>query len=292
MSRFGRRLQSAAAYAPFVPVTVADIEDSFIFWNHRGSPDVWPEASMTAYRASPLSVATGAHPTDVIAMETDQCYLSQNDPVTGDNYIVMNHDTTTARTWENGSSSPISGMTKAQWDAGRIPYPVGAIMPPGTPAVPASYMSEMLDAYGGRRVIAIEGKVSGATAMIIAEITRRNLKDSVVYASFSGSDVDTAIAAGIKTIQSYSTTLPNWSTVAARGVWGVSILSGNADVATIDAIHAEGIRVFPYQNVTTASRVALMRSRGADGVNTDNVVVSVNDAGVQWRDPATPLPWE
>ncbi len=289
------RLKGSGLYPPRGKrnsvVTYDNLRTKFIVWGHRGWSAAYPEEVLAGYRSTPESIATGSHPDDVPALEMDVGYLATTDPVTGQKYLVLNHDDDTVRTWVGGTTTAITSMTKAQWDVGVVNSPSA------WPDEPAAYLAQILDTFGGRMLVCPEPKTTTAGTYLIAEIARRGLQASVLLQSSTDSVLDSAVAQGIPACKIYFSGFPSSAqldALAARGISAIVALSSECNATTVGLVHSKMVagkimRVYPYNNVTTAARVALMRSYGCDGVISDDLPQS---ASVGYRAPAARYSWE
>ena len=129
---------------------------------HRGSGDVLPEHSMPAYWAA---VEWGAR-----CLEISVC-------MTSDGVLFCMHDPTYDRT-STGRGRSID-QPSSVLDTIRIWQPqLGAAWTREPPRVPL--FEDVLRAYGGRVVLAVEAKVTEAFEPMMAMVARYGLRDSVI----------------------------------------------------------------------------------------------------------------
>ena len=137
---------------------------------HRGSGDVYPEHSLEGYRAA---AAAGA-----------QC-LEVSVEMTSDGQLICMHDATYDRT--TTAKGVAAGLPAAVLRGVRLSAPqlgpAWAVEPrPGVP-----FLSDVLDALGGKVVLCIEAKQDAAYPSMMAMIEARGLKASVVVKAFYSS---------------------------------------------------------------------------------------------------------
>jgi glycerophosphoryl diester phosphodiesterase len=130
---------------------------------HRGSGDVYPEHSMEAYEAA---VAWGAQCMEIsVVMTADGILVCQHD---------LRYDRTTTMTGK-AANIPSTVLRSARLSA---PWLGPAWTTEPLPRL--ALLEEVLRAFGGRVVLALEAKDEAAHAPMIALVERLGLRDSVI----------------------------------------------------------------------------------------------------------------
>ena len=143
---------------------------------HRGSGDVIPEHSMPAYQAA---VGWGA------------ACLEISVGITADGVLICMHDPTYDRT--TTGTGKLIDQPSTVLDSIRIWQPrLGEAWTRNPPRVPL--FEDVLAAFGGSVVLAVEAKVPQAYGPMMAMVERMGLRDSVIVKAYYRSD-DLATAA-------------------------------------------------------------------------------------------------
>lgn len=216
---------------------------------HRGSPRVYPEHSIEAYRAS---YAAGFTP------EADVRALA-------DGTLVCIHDATTNATMN--VSKTVSAMTVAEWRAASIKPPKQGDRIVGSGVGTPVFFEDYLDEFGGKIALFPEIKVTGAPATAaIQAIVKRGLQGSVVLQSGDFATCKAAADAGLHTLLLSNTQTP--ASMVAAGIMFVGVSSA-ATNAYVTQCKAAGMRVIAWTMNTKAEADAQL-ARGADGVFSDD----------------------
>lgn len=243
--------QTAAALSATIAAlaTVKPDLTSQLLWGysaHRGGKTRFAEHSMEGYRACARAG---------FALEVDVHALS-------DGTLVPLHDNTVDRT--TTGTGGVNTKTRAQWKALRLKTPVA-----GSPQPVPPTWDEVLAEFGGRNLIIVECKTPAALAPLIDSITSRNLHQSVIFNSFTLSDVQAAAAAGIEAAY-LTNTETDFAGLLAQGIRYVTVSGGIGGwQAYVTAAAAAGMKVIVYGLITPASGAAAFTA-GAHNVMDDD----------------------
>jgi glycerophosphoryl diester phosphodiesterase len=162
----------------------------------------------------------------------------------------------------------LSTHTVESFKAYKRPWPSTSTWTP-KPDVYGDTLTELLDLYGGKRVLSLEGKTQGATTLIINEVTRRGIQDRVLMTSFNMAQCAQIKAAGIPSMANFSGA-PDIGACEANNLDGFIVYTAAVanDPEIFNKAHAVGLVVFVLQ-VTTAAKATEYRNKGADGFPTD-----------------------
>jgi glycerophosphoryl diester phosphodiesterase len=239
-----------------------------VYGAHRCGAQIFPEQTIEA--AEGAAALTGV---DVIDWDVN---------LMADGVLAMMHDDTVDRTTTgtgNVSAFIAPQFKTLQCDAGSWFAPAW----PNTLRVPL--LGEVLDRFGGKKVLSIEPKTTSCVAPLIAEVTRRGLGASVLLNTQILSDIATIKAAGIAAHFYYptssitTTALATVVAAAPNAIW-INPATVNADVTTVVAT---GIPVWAY-SVSRQSDVARMRALGVVGFLLDEPLYGQNKHKVSTTD--------
>lgn len=216
---------------------------------HRGSPHVFPEHSIEAYRKS---YESGFSP------EPDVRALS-------DGTLVCVHDATTTRTMD--ISKNVSATTPDEWRAATINPPSAPTALSGSGRGTPVFFEDFLNEFGGKCVLWPEIKDGSAASAVISAVTSRGLQNSVVLQSFSLSVCQEVVAAGCHAL--FLTSSGDPAAIANAGVEFVGVNYANATNQFISDLKAANLKVFAY-TVNSFSVAEAQWSRGVDGIFSDN----------------------
>ncbi|RBP66447.1 glycerophosphoryl diester phosphodiesterase [Brevibacterium sanguinis] len=226
----------ACAPKPSGPVVDAEYP---ILAAHRGGSHVWPQNTMTAFRAA-LAARPG------VALETDVRALK-------DGTLVLAHYDTVDQISANGETGRVADMTPAQWSALRIKSPTG-----GTSA-PAATLNDLLTEYGGTdTVLVIEVKDPALVNAFIEAVWPH--RQQVIAQSFDPATVKRLVKSGLHVLQ-----LGDYSTVQLiPGIHSVGVQTLNITPDLISRAHEQGAKVWAWGNEVTTAQYAA-HDRGLDG---------------------------
>jgi glycerophosphoryl diester phosphodiesterase len=240
---------------------------------HRGSPNLYPEHTLEAYRAS---LADGNW-----FVEAD-CYLL------ADGAVGIMHDETIDRT--TTAKGRTETQTAASWgnlqvDGSRI---IGGRF--GKQKVPL--LNDVLDEFAGRAILVLEAKNRGSGKAIVEALRNRQIsKDQVLVNSFAPDELKPAIEAGYEACLNFAKEegAPDPSTYAGKGIRYVSLhKSFSADY--VQRAKKAHLVVLGYTVNRQNEKVALL-AKGFDGLYSDDPVY-VSGTGYQRReDPYAKRTW-
>jgi glycerophosphoryl diester phosphodiesterase len=237
-----------------------------------GGPDLWsitPEPLYIAHRLgggviAPENSTYAAEliePLDII-FETDVQELQ-------DGVLAIMHDTTVDRTLT--TTGQVNKFNTFQWrelrhnTTDRSGYQVqGQVIPD----YPPPFFQDVVDRWGGKRILLLESKDTVETAQKICnEIQRRGLQRAAMVTSFDQAHLDLAVARGIPTM--WNTNIPEASDVAAKGYDYVSVTRGSVTQQLVDEMHAAGIKVSAY-TINRRTHRDQMLAMGVDAIVTED----------------------
>lgn len=229
---------------------------------HRGGAAVYPEHSMEAYRHAGESG---------FIIEADVRRLS-------DGTLVSCHDASTSRTM-TGAAANVSALTEPQWREREIlsAWPGGKN---GTPCV----WEELLDEWGGRRVIMVELKDTAAQLALINSIQARQLEKWVIVQSFTLSVCQAFTAEGIPALYLCGSTTSVTPAELVASKIGYLGPSSGMTAAAIAPFRTAGIKVMPYTVSSPADWSALL-AKNVDGAFFDDPWGATNRFPKSTSDP-------
>jgi glycerophosphoryl diester phosphodiesterase len=161
------------------PVRIADLPHRF-FVAHRGAGAyVAPENTEEALRL-------GAADPDADLLEFDVRVLADG---TG----AIWHDATVDRL--TTSTGPVGRLTRTEFE--RLRVDASSWFGGGVKDTHPIVLDRVLDEFGGRHLLLAHPKDTAATRLVIREVSRRGLRDSVLVQTFSREDVRRVLAAGL-----------------------------------------------------------------------------------------------
>jgi len=191
----------------------ADLPDTF-YSAHRGGAGEAPENTLEALRA-------GSRWAEVLDLDTQ---------VLGDGTPVLLHDATVDRT--TNATGPATAYNAAQWQMLRCDP--SNWFAPGYPQLAAPTLEQVLDAFGGRRVLTAEAKTDDGVPALAALIRDRGLTDSVL--------INTNDPAIVGTIRSEGCRAHLWRSAAQMADDDFAgFVAAGADVLDIDIAAADGL---------------------------------------------------
>jgi glycerophosphoryl diester phosphodiesterase len=178
------------------------------------------------------------------------------------------HDETVDRI--STGTGPVGSLTTAQFKALTIDAP--AWFGGGVPSTRPLLLTEVLDRYGGKKVLLAEPKDTPAAQLLIKEVTARGLASSVMVQTFSLEDAKLAAAAGMVTQVLISNTEQasrlTPAAIKAAGIPRVSIRGTSADSLIKSYVDA-GLFVCAW-GVDRQYRRAQLVNLGVRGIDTDD----------------------
>lgn len=237
-----------------------------------GGPDLWsitPEPLYIAHRLgggviAPENSTYAAEliePLDII-FETDVQELQ-------DGVLAIMHDTTVDRTLT--TTGQVNKFNTFQWrelrhnTTERSNYDVSGQV---IPDYPPPFFLDIVDKWGGKRILLLESKDTVETAQKICnEIQRRGLQRAAMLTSFDQSHLDLAVARGIPTM--YNTNVPVATDVAAKGYDYVSMTKGVVTPEIVQELHEAGVKVAAYTINKRVDRDAML-AMGVDAIVTED----------------------
>ena len=236
---------------PELSPTVGELTAPCIF-AHRAGGDIFPENTLYAAHKALADPQMG--------IEIDVY------PLAAGQGLALSHDSTVDRTAADGSTGTVASRTAEQFRGIRQVWPSPSTWTPQVD-VYANTWAELADAYGGRRLLIVEGKTNAAATAAIADITARGIRQRTLFTSFQHARCVEAENAGIRSIRVFSGE-PDLDALQADGIWGVSLYTGYATVTNIAAANARGIKVFVNQ-VRSVPQMNTYLARGAFGFISD-----------------------
>lgn len=235
---------AVATYAPKVDLVGSLPAKSYIA--HRAGAARFGEYSMAGYDSAAA---------DGFSLEADVRVLS-------DGVLVMNHDATVDRTMTGTGN--VSAKTSTDWAALRVKPSMR-----GGARFPSVTWEQVLERFGGRHVLVPEVKDPAALNPLIDSITSRGLHRAVILQSFTRSDVDAAVAAGICSMW-LSDTVTDFVSVKSAGIeWlGVSSTVANRATYIANAV-AAGLKVSVW-TIDDAATANAVFAEGASSVFSDD----------------------
>lgn len=243
--------RNAATYAPRTAL-VEDLPEPF-FIGHMGALLLYPENTMEGIRAA---VAT-----DCDAIEFDVHLLA-------DGSLGVIHDgTLTAKTTSTGN---VADQTAGSWH--QLVLDAGSWLGGGWGNLRPPLFTEILDEFGGKKVLAVELKSVGSGVPALAEIQKRGLDKSVFALSGFWAELIPFAAAGIRCY--YVTDTPDHAALLAAG-YDVAISIAASD-ATFTAAVAAGLKVMAYRTTRRKDRDRTI-ALGATAHITDDPIYTQGD---------------
>lgn len=207
---------------------------------HRGFNDINPENTMTAFRD-----AVENH--DAKAIEMDVMELK-------DGALVLSHDTDISKTSGIGGTGLVKNMTSAQWRQHRVKTPSG-----GAP-VPAAFLSDVLDEYGGTDIVLVPELKNDTSREKFVEAFQP-YKEQVIVQSFDAANASVLARSGFRTLQ--LTSDPNVALVG--DVWAVGFSDKVITEAVVARVHSAGAKVWAW-GVNLKPDDAALIEKGVDGI--------------------------
>jgi glycerophosphoryl diester phosphodiesterase len=214
-----------------------------VYIPHRGGAARFPEESMEGWR---YAASRGWF------VDTDVQVLS-------DGTLVCCHDATVDRTMTGTGN--VSSFDRAGWRALRLKPK----FPGQRYAAPVEW-EQLATTFGGHVPITVECKASAALTPLLTSIARHGLHNSVIFCSFTWTDIQAARALGITA--AWISDTPVVSDLTAAGC-AYHIVSTSALTSVITACNAAGIKVLSFTPNTRAAAAAEI-ARGAWGVFSDS----------------------
>lgn len=209
---------------------------------HRGGMTVYPENTLTAFKA-----VRDNHPEQPI--EFDVRALS-------DGTLVVVHDATVDRTAANGVTGTVNQMAKAQWGSLRIVDPAGG-------SVPATTLDQVLAEFGGTDALMVpELKDATAADKFIEKLWPH--RGQIVVQSSSTAIVSRLVRSGFKTLQLSSTPI-----TPVKGVYAVGMRHDAITQAVVDDAHTQGVTVWAW-TVNDQPRINTLIGMGVDAIITND----------------------
>lgn len=205
---------------------------------HRGGADLYPENTLTAFKAIQQDMPGVVLEFDVMAIK--------------DGTLVISHDKTVDRV--SNTKGKVANMTRAQWSALRINHPQGGA------SAPASTLEEVLDEFAGTDVpMFIELKDNTVADRFIETLWPH--REQIVVASFIGSMAERLAKSGLHTMH-----LSGGLVEPLDGVEYVGFSNTNITKAYVDT---HDVEVWAWGDDVTAD-MADADTRGIDGYVTNN----------------------
>lgn len=188
---------------------------------HRCGAALYAECTLTGAKA-----VNEADPDVILEFDVQQLK---------DGTFVVIHDDTVDRVAANGETGKVANMTTAQWKQLRIKSPNG-----GDPA-PATFLSDMLDEFGGTdTIMMVEIKAPNVDKFIEALWPYR---DQVLTQSFDNNVTSRLARSGLNTIQLVSgTSYPD----IVDGVYAVGMHKDRLNTDTAKRITDTGARLWTW----------------------------------------------
>lgn len=253
----------SGTYAP--KATVAGLSE-FPLGFHRSGGNVFPEQTL---ETGDLSAALP----NVEILDWDAGLLS-------DGAIALMHDDTVTRT--TTSTGNLSSLTSAGFKALVVDADQW-FAPAWTRGLHVPLLSEVLDRFGGRKVLSIEPKSTSVTAPLIAAIVARGHQSSCIINSQILSDIAAAKAAGIAAHYHFPTAdvsgLATAVAAAPDALW-ISPFTTTVDAQTVVA---SGIPVWVY-SLTRQYDYNRFKGAGVVGFVADEPLYATNTHTRAWSD--------
>lgn len=206
---------------------------------HRGGLDVYPENTLTAFKA-----VRDKYPDAPI--EFDVRALADGTP-------VIIHDATVDRTAAHGVTGSVRGMTKSQWGSLRIVDPAGG-------AVPASTLDEVVDEFIGTETLLVpELKDHDACDVFIEKLWP--LRGQIVASSSNKYVVSRLVRSGFTTLQLVSAGQVD----LVEGVYALGIRHTLLTREIIDDTHRAGVTVWAW-TVNDQNRIDELMNMEVDAI--------------------------
>lgn len=206
---------------------------------HRGGADLYPENTLTAFKAIRQDMPG-------VVLEFDVRALT-------DGTLVINHDAAVDRT-TNGAGR-VDAMSLDQWTALRVNGPNGT--------APASTLQEVLDVFVGTDVAMFVELKDYSVADKFIEILFPH-RGQIVVAAFKTSVAELFVESGFQTMQ-----LSGAPPALIDGVQYVGVSDKNITAAFVSQAHTAGVQVWAWGGDVTADS-ATADKRGVDGFIADN----------------------
>ncbi len=240
---------------------------------HRGSPDIYPEHTLEAYRAS---LADGNR-----FVEAD-CFLL------ADGTVGIMHDDTVDRTTTGKGRT--EAQTAATWSKLRVDG--SRILGGRFGKLPVPTLNELLGEFPDRAILLLEAKNRGSGRAIVEALQAHKVaKEFVLVNSFYPDELKPAIAAGYETCLNFAKEqgAAEPASLAGKGIRYLSLhKSFSADY--VRKAKEAGFIVMAYTVNRQYEKVALL-NKGYDGLYSDDPVY-LSGIGYQLRqDPFSKRTW-
>lgn len=201
---------------------------------HRGGAALYPENTLTAFKAIKKDMPDVVLEMDVVAL--------------ADGTLVINHDKTVDRT-TNGTGR-VADMSLAQWEALRVNGP--------NSTAPTSTLDDVLDEYAGTDVpMFIELKDYTVSDKFIETLFPH--RGQVVVAAFNAGVAERFVKSGFQTMQ-LSTKPPT----LIPGVQYVGVSNKNITTTFVNTAHDAGTKVWAWGDDVTGT-MPTTDTRNIDG---------------------------
>lgn len=209
---------------------------------HRGGMTVYPENTLTAFKAIRDKYPEQPIEFDVRAL--------------ADGTLVIVHDATVDRTAAGGVTGNVKDMTRAQWGSLRVADPTGG-------SAPATTLDEVIAEFGGTDTVLVpELKDNDAANKFIEKLWP--LRGQIIVQSSNTTIVSRLVRSGFRTLQ-----LSSEPITPVKGVYAVGYNHTAITPAVVDDTHTQGATVWAW-TVNTQPRINELIDMGVDGIITND----------------------